>query len=135
MAVDLERGKKRSCNDAEFPERSSGGQVLPGALHVDSSGNAAAPSSTPQCDGSAADPQMPVQGLATEPGQEAEFKELDRRAFVESQADAMVTELEGVSSRTAAAVEPPASGLCKTGDGSGVPGAYAKADKVAEEAE
>ena len=134
MAVDLERGKKRSCNEAELPGRPSGGLVLPGASPVDSSGNAAAPSSTSQCEGSTADPQQPVQELAKELGRE-ECKELDGRTSEELQAEAMVAELEGVSSHTAAAVEPPASGFCKTGDGSGVPGAYAKADKVAEEAE
>ena len=35
MAVDLERGKKRSCNEAELPGRPSGGMVLPSALTVD----------------------------------------------------------------------------------------------------
>ena len=122
MAVDLERGKKRSCIEAELPQRSSGGMVTPGSFPVDSSGNATVPSSAAQLEGSAAAPQQPVQVRAAE-----------CQTSEEAQPEAIVVELEGVSSRSAAAVEPVPREPRTEDDGSGVPGAYAKSDKTAEE--
>ena len=42
MEVDQERGKKRPCGEAEFPQRINEGQSGAGAIIVDSSGNPAA---------------------------------------------------------------------------------------------
>ena len=42
MEVDLERGTKRSCREAELPESASAAQGSPGALFVDAEGEAIA---------------------------------------------------------------------------------------------
>ena len=135
MVVDQERGAKRSCKEAALPERSSGGQSLPGALLVDAAGNAVPTSSTSQSTDAGADSQKPEQAPAKQASGGADCKELEGGSAEDSQAEAMVVELGGIPPPTASAVEAPTGGPCKPGDGSGVPETYAKADKVADEAE
>ena len=125
MEVDQARGAKRSSKEAELSERSSGGQVLPGALLVDSAGNAVAA----QGAGAAADLQQPGQGSASD-----EDGKKHEEPFVELQAETMGVEVGRPSPGSVSAEQPSAERPCEPADCSGVPETYAKSDKAVDQA-
>ena len=134
----MERGKKRSCVAAELPQCLADGNASPGALLVDSSGNAAVPSSSSTSSTSTSSTSHPETSTAVPQQSEQETAKKQGRAAVdqaseELQSEAIVVDQEGGSSRTAEAVEPAPRGPSQESDTSGVPMAYAKADKASEE--
>ena len=125
MKVDHARGAKRSSKEAELSERSSGGQVLPGAPLVDSAGNAV----VAQGAGAAADLQQLGQGSASD-----EDGKKHEEPFVELQAETMGVELGRPSPGSVSAEQPSAERPCEPADCSGVLETDAKSDKAVDKA-